>query len=259
MNNMLSFVRKLVPSSSANKLHFIKLTCNRFYSNIVNDIEENSTYHPPSYVKLPPLTGVRKKQIFDYFLILDFEATCDAPKNVVPQEIIEFPVLKVNATTFETESTFHSYVRPVMNPELTSFCTRLTGITQEMVDKQPDFEDVYEDFQYWMHNENILKDGIKFSFITCGDWDLKYIFPIQCKGLRIHVPDYMKRWINIKYSFETLSSTYPKNMALMMKYSQLELEGQLHSGIDDCKNLARLVKNLADRGMLFELNAGGRC
>ncbi len=38
------------------------------------------------------------------------------------QEIIEFPVLKVNAKTFETESVFHQYVLPRVHPELSSFC-----------------------------------------------------------------------------------------------------------------------------------------
>lgn len=46
------------------------------------------------------------------------------------QEIIEFPVLKVDATTFDVTDKFHEYVRPVYNPKLTDFCTQLTGITQ---------------------------------------------------------------------------------------------------------------------------------
>ena len=49
-----------------------------------------------------------KQQNYDYFLILDFEATCDDEKKILPQEIIEFPVLKINGRTFECESTFHT-------------------------------------------------------------------------------------------------------------------------------------------------------
>ncbi|XP_075527466.1 snipper isoform X7 [Dermacentor variabilis] len=63
------------------------------------------------------------QQAFDYFLLLDFEATCSAEKGVpTPQEIIEFPVLKVNGRTFETEATFHTYVQPQAHPQLTAFC-----------------------------------------------------------------------------------------------------------------------------------------
>lgn len=83
MNIMLRFVRKLV-TTSAQRCSSYNLTCKRTFSD-VHCLEENSDYNPPSYVKLPPKTGKRNEQNFDYFLVLDFESTCDAPKNVVPQ------------------------------------------------------------------------------------------------------------------------------------------------------------------------------
>ena len=42
----------------------------------------------------------------EYYLVLDFEATCNEHKKPKPQEIIEFPVLKVNATTMVIEATY---------------------------------------------------------------------------------------------------------------------------------------------------------
>ncbi len=36
------------------------------------------------------------EQDFDYFLVLDFEATCIKDMRINPQEIIEFPCLKVH-------------------------------------------------------------------------------------------------------------------------------------------------------------------
>ncbi|XP_035224497.1 ERI1 exoribonuclease 3-like [Stegodyphus dumicola] len=211
----------------------------------------------PSFLKLPPKLNEIKQQKYDYFLVLDFEATCDSPVNAVPQEIIEFPVLKVNAKTFETESEFHSYVRPVINPQLSKFCIELTGITQEIVDNSLVFEDVFQDYQNWLHKEGLLKPGVKLTCATCGDWDLRFMLPMQCKGLRLPVPDFMKRWINVKVSFAELTDTYPRNMMTMIKYCQLQHEGRLHSGIDDCRNIARVLKNLAERGMVFECNGKG--
>ena len=43
------------------------------------------------------------------------------------QEIIEFPVLKVNGKTFNTEAVFHQYVEPRVHKELTSFCTEVSS------------------------------------------------------------------------------------------------------------------------------------
>lgn len=54
------------------------------------------------------MTSTIKSQNYDYFLVLDFEATCDEQRKIHPIEIIEFPVLKINARTFECESTFHT-------------------------------------------------------------------------------------------------------------------------------------------------------
>lgn len=39
-------------------------------------------------VPLAPKLKSRPRQIFDYFLVLDFEATCDSPVTVVPQVFI---------------------------------------------------------------------------------------------------------------------------------------------------------------------------
>jgi ERI1 exoribonuclease 3 len=70
-----------------------------------------------------------------HLLILDFEASCgDAIRTSLKnQEIIEFPTILYNLSTRQVEGTFHEYVRPVKVPQLTDFCTELTGITQVRV------------------------------------------------------------------------------------------------------------------------------
>ena len=69
--------------------------------------------------------------------MLDFEANCvkegEAPLKL--QEIIEFPVVVVNVKSKKIEDIFHHYIQPKAVPKLDPFCTELTGITQEMVDK----------------------------------------------------------------------------------------------------------------------------
>ncbi len=64
-------------------------------------------------------------QIFDHFFVVDFEATCLRDQAIEPQEIIEFPCLKVSSRDFSVQSTFHRYVRPVHHPNLSHFCTEL--------------------------------------------------------------------------------------------------------------------------------------
>ncbi|XP_053549368.1 ERI1 exoribonuclease 3 isoform X1 [Bombina bombina] len=191
-------------------------------------------------------------QRYHYFLVLDFEATCDKPQ-IHPQEIIEFPILKLNGRTMEIESTFHTYVQPVVHPQLTPFCTELTGIIQDMVDGQPTLSQVLERVDEWMAKEGLLDPSVKSIFVTCGDWDLKLMLPGQCEYLGLQVADYFKQWINLKKAYSFAIGTWPKNGLLdMNKGMSLQHIGRPHSGIDDCRNIANIMKTLAHRGFIFK-------
>ena len=66
-----------------------------------------------------------------YLLVLDFEATCGEsgfPRGQM--EVIEFPTLVYDLQEKKEVGKFHEYVKPVILPQLTEFCTTLTGITQ---------------------------------------------------------------------------------------------------------------------------------
>lgn len=188
-------------------------------------------------------TNLNLNQYYDYFLILDFEATCEKNEKIKPQEIIEFPCLKMNSKSLAIENIFHQYVKPRYKPVLTPFCVELTGILQEMVDDEPCFEKCLEMFHAWIIQENLLKT--RFTFITSGDWDLKVMLPEQCRILGMSVPPYMTKWINIKKTFAEATGVYGHGMMSMLSKLNLPHEGRLHSGLDDCKNIANIVRCLA--------------
>ncbi|XP_055956272.1 ERI1 exoribonuclease 3 [Patella vulgata] len=167
-------------------------------------------------------------------------------------EIIEFPVLKVNPVTLNVESTFHRYVCPEVHKELTPFCIELTGIIQDMVDGQPKLQKVLQEFDDWMKQEGLLNEGVKFAFVTCGDWDLKLMLPKQCDYFHIKPEDYFNQWINLKRSFSDVMSVFPQGMMPMLSQLKLKHQGRHHSGIDDCKNIANIVIELLKRGYVFK-------
>ncbi|KAG1700039.1 ERI1 exoribonuclease 3 [Nymphon striatum] len=138
----------------------------------------------------------KRQQLYDYFLVLDFEATCERNDKNYTQEIIEFPVLKVNGKSFKTEATFHHYVRPVINPLLSNFCIQLTGIIPDMVEDELDF------------------------------------------------PETLK-------SFVGSTGIWPKGLKGMISDLDLQFIGQAHSGIDDCQNIAAVMKVLATKRLIF--------
>jgi len=192
-----------------------------------------------------------REQHFDYFLVLDFEATCIKDGKIYPQEIIEFPILKVNSRTLQVQSQFHQYVHPDVHSELTPFCTELTGIIQEQVDGQPDIQTTLKMVDKWMRDENLLNPEVRSIFVTCGDWDLQTMLPSQCKYFNIEAPPYFNSWINIKKPFCDVTKTYPKGMMPMLDILGLKHVGRHHSGIDDCRNIANILKGLGGRGHIF--------
>jgi inhibitor of KinA sporulation pathway (predicted exonuclease) len=71
----------------------------------------------------------------DAYLVVDLEATCD-DRGRIPREeseIIEIGAVLVDGRTLEAVDELQTFVRPVVHPCLTDFCTRLTTITEPML------------------------------------------------------------------------------------------------------------------------------
>jgi len=130
--------------------------------------------------KSPPasITYKRKEsklvQPVDYLCVLDFECTCDEGVQPMPQEIIEFPVVIINTKTLQVEDTFHSYVRPVINPRLSRFCRQLTGIQQSCVNFASPLWEVLAQFDRWLQGHHLChptlsESACPLSMLPCTD------------------------------------------------------------------------------------------
>lgn len=82
---------------------------------------------------------------------------------------------------------------------------------------------------------------------------------------QLAVPNYLRRWINLKKVFncgpadeafnnpDTIKKVKPvvKGMTDMLDQCGLKLEGKHHSGIDDARNLGRCVIEMLKKGFVF--------
>ena len=190
---------------------------------------------------------------FDTLVVLDLEATCDAGAAPSPQEIIELP----SVLEWAVLADFQTFVRPLVHPHLSAFCTALTTIRQEDVDGAPAFPEALERHLAWLRGHGLLDGPDRFAFVTCGDWDLATMLPTQCaaSGPPIaDLPPAYRRWINIKKVFAGLRiKARSSGMAAMLNALGLDLVGTHHRGIDDCHNIARIALALAARGAPFGL------
>ena len=132
----------------------------------------------------------------------------------------------------------------------------LTGISQAEVDSAPPFLDVYQQHIAWLRSHDLrvtLDDqGHSFSFIIGGDWDFRSMLPEQFSATDPpvdFVPHAFRRWINIKPIYAAMKGkSKGPGMAGMLRGLGLDLVGRHHRGIDDSRNIARIVQTLAERG-----------
>jgi len=202
--------------------------------------------------------------------ILDFESNCipsahrdpagwqlwghNNPENFEP-EIVEVPTVIVPRVTEEgvvfTAEEFHAYVRPV-HFALTEFCTDFTGITDEMLPTKR--EDGFGSFaQTWNSWECFMDKLDRPLVVTCGDWDLKTMLPAQMKLSGMKATPVVTRWCNIKICFKKLYQQKTRGMNDMLKFLGIPLDGKHHSGIDDCRNIAKIVVRMFRDGAVAKL------
>ncbi len=173
---------------------------------------------------------------FSRYLVIDFEATC-CDRGTVPRhqmEIIEIGAVMVDAADFRIEGEFQSFVRPVRHPVLTDFCTSLTSIAQQDVDAAPSFSQFVSAFKPWLYG---YRD---FAFRSWGDYDYHQLHQ-DCEFHGIPCP-ISAAHLNVKRLFSERSTTRKKlGLAEAIRKVGLHFEGTHHRGIDDARNIARLL------------------
>ncbi len=180
----------------------------------------------------------------DHYLVLDLEATCDE-HHAIPRdqtEIIEIGAVLVRAATLETAAEFQTFVRPVRHPRLTAFCTQLTTITQADVDGAPSLREALAALARFV-------EGRDFLFCSWGDYDRDQLArDARRNGLRVPLGE--RHW-NLKRAFgELAGGARPFGTGMAMRRAGLPRTGVSHRGIDDARNIARLLPFLLGRSPL---------
>eukprot|EP00262_Sarcandra_glabra_P008752 TRINITY_DN2245_c0_g1_i1.p1 TRINITY_DN2245_c0_g1~~TRINITY_DN2245_c0_g1_i1.p1 ORF type:complete len:435 (+),score=53.00 TRINITY_DN2245_c0_g1_i1:129-1433(+) len=185
-------------------------------------------------------------QEFEYFVVIDFEATCDKEKNPHPQEIIEFPSVVVNSMSGQLEASFQTYVRPAYHQHLSDFCKDLTGIQQIQVDRGVPLSEALLMHDKWLEEKGIKHK--KFAVVTWSNWDCRVMLESECRFKRIRKPHYFNSWINLKVPFNEVFGGVRCNLKEAVQLAGLAWEGRAHCGLDDARNTARLLATLMRRG-----------
>lgn len=222
----------------------------------------------------------RKPQPYDAFLVMDFEATCIATSRFnYANEVIEFPVALLKwedktsdgtASQLSIVDEFRSFVKPTWKPILSEYCTTLTGIAQVQVDEAPSLSEVFSLLKVFMAKHKLIdKDTeqilTRFCWCTDGPWDIQDLLLKTCFISKTPMPAWMQgnildvRAQVTSWMHAQNPGNRPRPLGIVRQLNALGLsdfEGSMHSGIDDTRNIARIVIELARRGVALRPNLG---
>jgi inhibitor of KinA sporulation pathway (predicted exonuclease) len=127
---------------------------------------------------------------------------------------------------------------------------------QQVVAEADAFPGVWSRFNEFLALHGVFDDPMSYAFLTCGDWDLRTMLPNQLAYESRTNPDIpaspavapFGRCINVKMSFRKHYDQKNRGMADMLEQLNIPLEGKHHSGIDDCRNIARIVQRMQRDG-----------
>ncbi|KAI3928186.1 hypothetical protein MKW98_023787 [Papaver atlanticum] len=206
-------------------------------------------------VNVADLENVRTQNL-DYLLVLDLEGKV---------EILEFPVIIIDTKTLEFVDFFHRFVRPTKMSEkrveeyIEGKYGKI-GVDRVWHDTAITFEEVIQQFEIWTTNHHLWEPEHggalhRAAFVTCGNWDLKTKVPQQCKDSSMKLPPYFMEWINLKDIYLNFYKRRATGMVTMMKELNMPLVGKHHLGIDDTKNIARVLQRILVDGALIQITA----
>ena len=158
-------------------------------------------------------------------------------------EIIQIGAVKVD-DQFEEVGRFNAFVKPLLNPVLTPFCKKLTGISQQSIDEASSFLSVMNDFYAWICN---VEDS---TLVFWGHDDSKELARefrrnnsesnLKTYNFQGHIKRQVKSQLGLKTALNLFG---------------VEFEGTQHDALVDAINLRSLyVKVLTSPEILLELN-----
>jgi len=187
----------------------------------------------------------------ELLLVVDLEATCDEHHRIprAEMEVIEIGAVLVehDGVAFRAVDEFETFVQPRKHRRLTSFCTKLTSITQDDVDRAPRFREAIDLLAAWL-------DGRRPVLASWGAYDREQLAQ-DAAAHGVVLPLDVEQHLNLKQLFaerqgvnllakhvDARTGDYRKlGVVGALRRVGYEFMGTHHRGIDDARNIVRLL------------------
>ncbi|NJC25300.1 exonuclease domain-containing protein [Neolewinella antarctica] len=174
------------------------------------------------------------------FIVYDIEATCweGRPPGMV-QETIEIGAVEVDRYG-RIGDQFSRLIKPVIHPQMSLFCHKLTQIDQSDLNRAQDFPRVVRDFKNWIGVEDE-----EYLLASWGDFDRTQLI----KDCQLHRLEdwWVDEHIDLKRQYQQIKKL-PKKRGLKsaVKHEGYEWEGEQHRALVDAQNTAKVFCGLVD-------------
>ena len=173
--------------------------------------------------------------LYDKIIVIDIEATCwekgKIPGNQKP-EIIEIGICKLNMKDGSIQDKRSYLIKPTQS-EVSEYCTQLTGITSEKLEKEG------VSFKEACSNIKNRYNSLRRTYAGYGGFD-KSIVENQCKELNVRFP-FSETYLDLKVLLTLMSGEKPIGLLKELQTRNIEFEGTAHKGADDAMNTAKLL------------------
>lgn len=177
-------------------------------------------------------------------LVVDLEATCDDGDRLPAADMEIIEIGAVWATPDGTVlDTFQTIVRPVVHPQLTSFCLQLVGIPQADIDVAETFPAAAAALARFAQ----LHQSANALWGSWGRYDAKQLAR-DCDRHGTVDPLAALTHLNLKREFAKARKIKEVGMARALAMVGLPLDGAHHRGLDDARNIAKLLPCSLGRG-----------
>ena len=208
--------------------------CRHLYLESASKLE--APYIPSRELALMRILGVRPP-VTHPILVIDLEATCDEGDELSAEHM---EIIEIGAVWATVEGkvldTFQSLVRPVVRPQLTPFCRQLVGIDQVEVDAADLFPVVAARLASFAQ----LHQAGQKTWGSWGKFDATQLAR-DCERHGATHPLQGFEHVNLKRRFAKPRKIKEVGMARALQMVGLELDGSHHRGLDDARNIAKLL------------------
>jgi len=185
-------------------------------------------------------------------IVVDLEMNTIRPKNEVRRictnETIEIGAVMLDENLHEITS-FKTYVKPEYNDSIAPKIRKITGITDEMVQDAPTFQEAFRMFSEWCAGS-----GEEFTIYTWSDSDYKQISKemILKEYAMNEVESTMMSnpWSDFQKEFDThIGFERQLSLKFALEMAGIDFEGKEHDALDDARNTAELLHVFKDEDL----------